>query len=63
MKNAFPYVILNGMRGAINLNIPTIHRGFIKMICLYLLRYLFFNPGNSCIMFGKGFRVNLIRMH
>ena len=50
------------MHGTINLDIPTIHCGFFKMIRLYLLRYFLFNPRNSCIMFGKDLRVNLVRM-
>ncbi len=50
------------MHGTINLNIPTIHSGFFKMICLYFLCYLLFNPRNSSIMFRKNLRVNLVRI-
>ena len=53
---------MNVMHGAISLNKPTIHNGFFKIICLHLLSYLIFNPGNSSIMFGKDFSVNLVRM-
>ena len=62
MKSTVPYVVLNVMHGAISLNKPTIHNGFFKIICLHLLSYLIFNPGNSSIMFGKDFSVNLVRM-
>ena len=62
MKSTFPDVVLNRMHGTINLNMPTIHSGFFKMIRLYLLRYLLFNPGNSFIVFGEDFSGNLVRV-